>query len=359
MDIITAHDAALKWNISQRRVADFCSEGRIEGAEMIGNMWVIPAGTEKPIDRRTIRFQPDYNAPVRPFVKWAGGKSQILNDIQKVYPEELGNFINKYAEPFVGGGAVLFDILSKYDLDEIYISDINRELINTYSAIRDEPEDLILFLKIFQKEHIALDADSRKDYYYTKRDRFNQLKKDYEIVSAELAALFIYLNKTCFNGLYRVNSKGVFNVPSGVYKNPLICNEDNIRNSSKRLQNVNIVYGDYRKSIDFIDDSTFVYFDPPYRPLTETASFTAYTEGLFDDNNQRELAEYVRLLTEKGAKIAVSNSDPKNSKKDDEFFDDLYEGNTISRISANRMINSNGKDRGKISELLITNYKND
>lgn len=358
MEIISAKDASEKWNITQRRVAILCSEGRIAGAKIVGNMWVIPSNAEKPIDGRIIRFQPDANAPVKPFIKWAGGKSQILNDIRAIYPEELGKSINKYAEPFIGGGAVLFDILSRYRLDEIYISDINRELINAYKTIRDNCEELVELLRMLQEEYLALNDVDRKTYFYVKRSRFNELKVILsENNSIEMAALFIYLNKTCFNGLYRVNSKGQYNVPSGVYKNPLICDEKNLINISNRLQNVQMICGDYRESIKFIDKDTFVYFDPPYRPLTATASFTAYTEGLFDDDDQRDLANYVKELTNIGAKVAISNSDPKNTNDSDDFFDELYAKQNIERISANRMINSKGDGRGKINELLITNYQ--
>lgn len=295
---------------------------------------------------------------VKPFIKWAGGKGQLLPEIRKVYPKELGKNIKKYAEPFIGGGAVLFDVLSRYDLDEVYISDINKELINTYRIIRTHPDELISMLKELEKEHLSYDGTGRKEYYYKNRNRYNELKQSYKgEPCVELAALFIYLNKTCFNGLYRVNSDGLYNTPAGSYKNPLICDEKNIRNVSKALQKVRIVCGDYKESLGFIDENTFVYFDPPYRPLTETASFTAYTEGLFSDENQRELAEYVSVLSEKGAKVAISNSDPKNTNKDDNFFDDLYSEQHVDRVSATRAINSKGSGRGKISELLITNYE--
>lgn len=357
MEHISTREAAEKWDITPRRVSTLCAEGRIEGVQTFGNAWAIPAAAEKPADGRTTRYRPDITAPVKPFVKWAGGKSQILNEIRAVYPKGLGTAIRRYAEPFIGGGAVLFDILSTYDLDEIYISDINSELINTYRCIRDDCEELIAELGRYQNEHLPLEDEDRKGYFYTKRSRYNLLKKEgYEDNEIEMAALFIYLNKTCFNGLYRVNSKGEFNVPSGVYRNPLICDEENLRNVSDRLCNVRIACRDYRESIDFIDEDTLVYFDPPYRPLTQTASFTAYTKDLFDDESQKELAEYVERLTDIGAKVIVSNSDPKNSDTDDDFFDELYEGNSISRIEANRMINSKAEGRGKINELLITNF---
>lgn len=295
---------------------------------------------------------------VKPLVKWAGGKGQLIEDISSNYPAELGKGITKYAEPFIGGGAVLFNILNTYSLDEIYISDVNRDLINLYTAVRDEPTPLIESLKILKNEYMSFTYEEQREYYSAKRERFNKIKiTGYKKPSVEIASLFIFLNKTCFNGLYRVNSKGLFNVPMGRYKNPLICDEGNILNVSSKLQNAEIVYADYKKSIDFIDEKTFVYFDPPYRPLTETASFTSYTKDQFDDENQIELAEYVKELTEIGAKVMVSNSDPKNTNPDDNFFDDLYSDFYISRVNANRMINSKGSSRGKITELLITNYK--
>lgn len=298
----------------------------------------------------------DDDVAVKPFVKWAGGKSQLLKKIQPLYPFDRSSNITKYAEPFVGGGAVLFDVLSKYRLDAVYISDINKELIAAYEVIQNDAEALIELLAIMQSEYVPQDTDSRKLYYYEKRERFNLIKSDLDNAKTEIAALFIFLNKTCFNGLYRVNRKGEFNVPMGAYKNPLICDADNIRSIAYKLKNVAIICGDYRLSADFIDAGTFVYFDPPYRPLTATANFTAYTENLFDDKAQRELAEYVQLLNKRGAYIVVSNSDPKNADVNDNFFDNLYSAYEICRIEATRMINCNGESRGKINELLISNY---
>lgn len=296
---------------------------------------------------------------VKPFLKWAGGKGQLLGEIERYYPFENGT-ITKYAEPFVGGGAVLFDILNKYDLKEVYISDINAELINTYCCIRDDIDKLMEMLASMQREYLPLESEERKIYYMKKRVRFNDLKAaDSGYAKAEKAALMIFLNRTCFNGLYRVNKKGFFNVPMGAYKNPLICDEKNLRAVSEVLQNVQIVCGDYRCSSDFIDENTFVYFDPPYRPITETASFTAYTENLFDDEKQIELARFVKEMHKKGAKIAVSNSDPKNSNMQDDFFDDIYSEYKIKRVEAVRMINCNSEARGTIKELLISNFEGD
>ena len=201
-----------------------------------------------------------------------------------------------------------------------------------------------------EEEYIPLDNENRKIYYYEKRQEYNNLKINIEENNIEKASLFIFLNKTCFNGLYRVNKKGEFNLPMGVYKNPKICDEEN-------LKNVKIVYADYRKSKDFIDKKTFVYIDPPYRPLNPTFSFTSYTENDFSDKEQIELAEYIDVLNKKGAKIVMSNSDPKNNNTDDNFFDELYKNYNINRVKATRMLNSNASLRGAINELLITNYK--
>lgn len=290
----------------------------------------------------------------KPFVKWAGGKTQILAEIRKRYPSGLGDSITRYAEPFVGGGAVLFDVLSNYRIKEAYISDVNRELIETYKQIKDNHKNLILNLSELQTEYIALDSVERKNKFYEKRKRFNELKSN-NILGEEIAALFIFLNKTCFNGLYRVNNKGEFNVPTGVYKNPKICDKANIEAIAKMLRNVEILNAPYTDSDNFIDNNTFVYFDPPYRPLTATASFTSYTEGGFDDEEQIKLAHYIQKLHNKGALIVASNSDPKNSDPSDDFFDTLYQFMTVEKIYANRAINSDGSKRGTITELLISN----
>lgn len=351
---MTANEAAEKWNISHRRVLTLCKENRITDVAMLGNMWIIPIDAKKPEDARTLRYN-STEKTVKPFLKWVGGKGQLIHEIKKYYP--FDNEITKYAEPFVGGGAVLFDILGKYDLREIYISDINVELMNTYKMVRDNIDALVENLYLLQNEFLFLDTEGRKDYYNKKRKRFNDLKVNGDISeNVEKAALMIFLNKTCFNGLYRVNKKGQFNVPMGAYKNPLICDEENLRLVSEKLQDVTIVCGDYREAADFIDEKTFVYFDPPYRPITETSGFTAYTENLFNDAEQIELARFVDLMDKKGAKIVISNSDPKNTNSEDNFFDDIYSKHNINRVEANRMINSKGASRGKIKELLISNF---
>ena len=293
---------------------------------------------------------------VRPFVKWAGGKKQLLPEIHKRYPIMLGNEIKKYAEPFVGGGAVLFDVLSGFELDEVYISDVNKELITVYKTIRDCSLDLIAALSELEKEYVPSEKDAREELFYSKRKRYNEIKSTHSPDAVELSSLFIFLNRVCFNGLYRVNSRGDYNVPHGSNNNPRICDSKNIKNISSCLKKVEIVCGDYKQSSDFIDENTFVYFDPPYRPINQTSSFTAYTDNQFDDSNQEELAKYVKTLAERGAKIMVSNSDPKNYS-DDDFFDVLYSDFIIERVPASRAINSDSKKRGKINELLIRNYE--
>ena len=350
---ISASEAAKKWGISHRRVITLCRENRIPNVAMLGNMWIIPSDAEKPADGRTTRY--DKKNPATPFIKWAGGKGQLLPTIRKYYPPNMGMEITKYCEPMVGAGAVLFDVLNTYEMDEVYICDTNAELINTYTIVRDHPDRLIRFLSAFENDHLSCDNDSRKDYYYQQRERFNtETQHPTKSNSILRAALFIYLNKTCFNGLYRVNRKGLFNVPMGSYKNPTICDTENIQKTSELLQGVTILVGDYTCIAEYLDEHTFIYFDPPYRPLTKTAEFTSYTADSFNDGDQTKLGEFIKSLTK--SKIMASNSDPHNVDEEDNFFDDLYEGLNINRVSANRAINSKGKGRGKIHELLITNY---
>ena len=354
MDLLSAKEVASRWDISPRRVVVLCSEGRIPGAQMIGNSWVIPKDSKKPDDARIKATKISKNE-AKPFLKWAGGKSQLLKEIEKYYPFAKDTNITKYAEPFVGGGAVLFDILNKFKLQEVYISDINAELITTYTVIRDNVDELIDLLKEFDKQYNMNGDAGRKEQYLKYRTQFNE-QKNQNADAIKIAALMIFLNRTCFNGLYRVNRKGDYNVPMGAYKNPTICDENNLRTVSKKLQNVKIVCADYKESADFIDEKTFVYFDPPYRPLTPTANFTSYTEQLFDDAKQLELAKFIQLLDNKGVKMVASNSDPKNTNKNDNFFDDAYAKQNIKRVSATRMINRNSDKRGKINELLISNF---
>lgn len=290
---------------------------------------------------------------IKPFIKWAGGKSQLLNDIRKKYPHE----IKRYCEPFVGGGAVLFDILENFRPQEVLINDINAELMNTYIQIQEQVETIILQLFDIQTMYWTMNEEQRKEYFYQKRDCFNEyIIKHCNDKNIERAVLFIFLNKTCFNGLYRVNKSGLFNVPIGSYKQPLICDAENLRSASKLLKNVQIKCGDYSKCEDFIDKSTFVYIDPPYRPLNITSSFTSYSKNEFNDDEQVALKHFIDKITQKGAKVVASNSDPKNENITDTFFDELYAQYNIIRVSALRNINSKGNGRKSINELLIYNF---
>ncbi|WP_294016456.1 DNA adenine methylase [uncultured Treponema sp.] len=287
-----------------------------------------------------------------PFVKWAGGKTQLLPEIRKHYPQQ----IKKYCEPFVGGGAVLFDVHQKCHPEEVLINDVNTELINTYSQIKNNCNLLIERLSEIQNKYKSQTLEENKIFFYEKRNRYNELKINENYTeNLEKAALFIFLNKTCFNGLYRVNKKGEFNVPFNNAKNPLICDEENLKACSELLQNVQMKAGDYSDCKNFIDSETFVYLDPPYRPLTQTSAFTSYSENQFSDKEQIELGKFITEISNKEAKVLASNSDPKNTNKEDDFFDNLYSNFEIERISASRMINSNAKKRGAISELLISN----
>ena len=351
---MSARDAAERWNISQRRVSVLCAENRIPNVAMLGNMWIIPINAEKPIDaRRNKSIRSTEKA--HPFVKWAGGKTQLLENLKNNLPSGIGTTITKYAEPFVGGGAFLFSLLEEYNFEEIYISDNNKELMNVYETIKNNSSILLYTLNSLQNDYNSLSEKQQEQFYYEKREEFNTIELNNE-TSIKKASLFIFLNKSCFNGLYRVNKKGKYNVPFGKHKSISICDSDNLTKISAMLQNVEIKSCDYHEVMSFADGSTLVYFDPPYRPLNVTSSFTSYTEDDFSDKNQIELAELYKSLSNKGVKIMLSNSDPKNANENDNFFDDLYADFNIIRVEACRMINSKGASRGKIKELLIKNY---
>jgi DNA adenine methylase len=299
---------------------------------------------------------------VRPFLKWAGGKTQLLNEFYKRLPEEIQTGkITRYAEPFIGGGAFFLSLNQKYSFEHCMICDVNEELILTYKVIKTAAQQLIKNLGIFESEYHSKDERDKKLLYYEVRDEFNRRlpQINFQRFSSEwtdLAARIIFLNHTCFNGLFRVNQKGEFNVPFGKYKNPEICNDDNLNNVSALLKTTRILSGDFTKCSTFVDDTTFVYFDPPYRPLNQTSSFTSYTKAGFSEKDQVRLVQFFRELDKKGAKVMLSNSDPRNQDPNDTFFDDHFSDYTIERVPATRMINSNGSRRGKINELIITNY---
>ncbi len=298
----------------------------------------------------------------KPFLKWAGGKNQLLDEFLVRFPPGLKtDKINKYIEPFIGGGAVFFDVAQKFNLDNYYIFDINEELVLTYKVVKNNVAELIEILKNVESKYLGLDGENRQMFYYEIRDLFNHDKSkidfsEYNQYWIERAAQILFLNKTCFNGLFRVNSKGGFNVPFGKYKNPSIVNEDNLDRASKILTKAQIYLGDFTDCEPFVDNHTFVYFDPPYRPLSQSSSFTSYSKDNFNDKDHIRLAKFYRLLDSKGAKLMLSNSDPKNENVDDDFFDELYSGYNIERVQARRAINCNGEKRGVISELIVTNY---
>jgi DNA adenine methylase len=296
----------------------------------------------------------------KPVLKWAGGKGQIIEQISPLLPQEFkNNCIKKYIEPFIGGGAVLLHIIQTYSLNQVYISDINEELILLYQTIQKDVESLILTLLEIEEKFLLLDSEARKKYYFDIRSIFNQKKVDFEYFSDDWivrSSQIIFLNRTCFNGLFRVNSKGEFNVPCGNYKKPRICDRKNLLVVSNLLQNVTIERGDFSACLDKVDRDTFIYFDPPYRPIAKTSNFNSYSRHVFDDREQIRLSEFYRQLDSKGAKLMLSNSDPKNIDKNDNFFEQLYHGFRIDRINAKRNINSQADKRGSITELLITNY---
>lgn len=292
---------------------------------------------------------------IKPFLKWAGGKGQILNKIRPLYPKELGSKINKYIEPFIGGGAVFFDVVTNYKLDTYIINDINKELVNTYKAIQQDINSLLGYLSNITSYYKQLSIDDKDLFYYSIRKKYNNIIID-KSINIEKAALFIFLNKTCFNGLYRVNRNNQFNVPTGKYKNPTIYDEENLLNISQILQKVEILCGDFSTVYNHIESNTFIYIDPPYRPLTKTSSFTNYSTYLFDDKEQIRLSTFINEADKKGAYVLASNSDPKNTSENDLFFDELYSSKNIIRIEAQRAINSNPLRRGKITELIISNY---
>lgn len=298
----------------------------------------------------------------KPFLKWAGGKTQLLEQLDKIFPQELLNgSLKRYIEPFIGSGAVFLHIAQFYKVDDFFISDINPELVLAYKTIQKEVEDLIEILLNIQTNYLSLDENERNKYFYQTRSTFNSLRKqiNFHLYSKdwiERTAQIIFLNRTCFNGLFRVNSQGEFNVPVGRYKNPTICDQENLRAVSQILQKTQIHQGDFTECKKFVNKQTLVYFDPPYRPISKTASFTSYSQYSFNDCDQLRLRDFFRLLDRQGGKLILSNSDPKNEEADDNFFDYAYEGYRIKRVKAARNINSKASKRGEIDELVIMNY---
>lgn len=299
----------------------------------------------------------------KPFLKWAGGKAQILRELEECLPCEMKDgHIRTYIEPFVGGGAMFFALSRKYRFEHSVICDINRELILCYSVLKKSPKDLIDRLGYLESAFENKNDSGRKDLFYTIRDRFNRDGGDFDFTlknpdRAERAAQLIFLNKTCYNGLFRVNKNGGFNVPFGRYKNPDILNEENLREAARSLKKTKIFHGDFTRCRNYVGNSSFVYCDPPYRPLSQSSSFTQYAKGGFSDHDQKRLAKFLHTSDRKGALFMLSNSDPLSINPLDRFFENLYDRFSRERVPARRSINCCGKGRGAINELIVTNYR--
>ena len=286
----------------------------------------------------------------KPFLKWAGGKRGLLGEIQATLPADFASRPRTYVEPFVGGGAVLFWMLSSYpNIERAIIGDINLHLMGTWRAVQRDCDMLIAHLSELEREYLPLDTNRRTSYYLRQRERFNTLPCG-GVLSA---ALLLFLNRTCFNGLYRVNTKGVFNVPHGRYARPRILDEANLRAASSLLQRVDIQGGDFEQTMRHASPDALYYIDPPYKPVSASASFNAYAAGGFDDGEQERLAGFCRRLDKAGALFIASNSRPAG-----DFFARIYKGFASRQVQARRAINSVGARRGSVPEILVTNILN-
>ena len=295
----------------------------------------------------------------KPFIKWAGGKGQLLAQLDEYLPEILNEREFTYVEPFVGGGAMLFYMLQKYpNIERAIINDINPYLITAYRIIKDEPEELIERLSILEEDYFALESeDAKKDFFLNVRTIFNE--DDFDMV--DRTKYLMFLNRTCFNGLYRVNSRGKFNVPFVKNLHPTICNAETIKADSELLNQVDtvILNGDFAQSVNYLNAEglNFFYFDPPYRPLSATSSFNSYTREEFNDEEQIRLRDYCQMLNDMGALWMLSNADCSAKNPDDLFFEETYRNFNIHRVYASRSINANPLKRGKLTELLINNFQ--
>lgn len=290
----------------------------------------------------------------KPFIKWVGGKGQLLQQLEAKLPAnfDLLNDVT-YIEPFVGGGAMLFYMLQHHpNITSAIINDINSDLITCYEVVKTQPEVLIQSTEAIQAEYYALpNEDVRRDFYMQMREQFNTKNLN----PVENTTLFFFLNRTCFNGLYRVNRKGLFNVPFGKYAHPTICDPDTIMADSELLQHVTILHGDYQQTLAHASERTLFYFDPPYRPLSNTSSFNDYSADAFDDAAQIRLKAFCDQVHAAGHQFMLSNADC-FSHNGDRFFEDLYANYDIQRVWASRNVNANASKRGKLQELLIRNF---
>lgn len=329
MEYITIREASDKWGLSMRRVQTLCSEEQIDGAIRFSGVWAIPSIAERPVDHRVksgryIKSKDNY---VTPILKWAGGKTQLLPEITARMPESY----NKYIEPFIGGGALFF----RLNAEKAVIADSNPELVNMYRVIAQHGDQVIEALKDYRNEEDMFYEVRAKDW--TKCD------------DIEAAARMIYLNHTCFNGLYRLNRKGQFNTPYGRYKNPTICNEDKIKAAASVLKNAEIVCGDYLDVLKkYAEKEDFVFLDPPYMPISEYADFKRYTKEQFYESDQRNLAEEVHRLVGIGCKVMLTNSNHP-------LVHELYGRYKIDIIQTRRNINRNG-DKRNGEDVIVTAY---
>ena len=293
----------------------------------------------------------------KPFIKWVGGKGQLIEQLEAKLPADFDNWDNAtYIEPFIGGGAMLFYMLQQHpNIKRAVINDINSDLITCYRTVRDNVELLIPALRDIQAEYHALsDMEAKREMFMAVRQRYNEKNLD----PIENTVKFFFLNRTCFNGLYRVNKRGLFNVPWGKYIQPQICDEYTLRTDSELLKRVEILEGDFEDTLPYAQGNTLFYFDPPYRPLSDTSSFNDYTKDAFNDDSQVRLKEFCDHVNVDGHCFMLSNSDCKGKNEADNFFEVLYANYYIDRVMASRNVNANGAKRGKISELLIRNYMN-
>lgn len=291
----------------------------------------------------------------KPFIKWVGGKGQLIEQLEALLPTDFDRWENvTYIEPFVGGGAMLFHMLQNHkNIRTAVINDINSDLTTCYKVVRDNPTELIDSLKEIQQEYYSLKSeDTRKQFYILMRDEFN--KKS--LTPIKNTTLFFFLNRTCFNGLYRVNKTGLFNVPFGKYETPTICDPVTIYADSELLHNVEIMTGDYQHTFNKACGKTLFYFDPPYRPLSNTSSFNDYAKETFNDLAQERLKLFCDRIEEAGYSFMLSNSDCFNTPAKDRFFEDLYLAYTIDRVWAARFVNANPAKRGRLQEILVHNY---
>lgn len=293
----------------------------------------------------------------KPFIKWVGGKSQLIEQLTRLMPADFDKWKDvTYIEPFVGGGAMLFHMLQTYpNITNAVINDINADLITCYQTIRENPNELIDALKETQQEYYSLKTEEERKVFFLKtRDIYNEKKLN----PIENTVKFIFLNRTCFNGLYRVNKRGLFNVPFGKYTNPQICDEVTILKDSELLKRVTILNDDFEKTFEYAKENTLFYFDPPYRPLSDTSSFNDYTKESFNDDAQIRLKKFCDKVNDSGFRFILSNSDCKEKNEQDSFFDALYEGYSIERVWASRSINANPTKRGKLTEIVVRNFVN-